>query len=72
MRWFVPLDAKTGLRVPDCICSEDKRFQIAKALVHGVEDFMLWDRQKIVDHWPTAQEAKDAAKKILESESCQA
>lgn len=71
MKWFSPKDAKTGAAVPDCICTEDKRFYIARSLVMGKEDFMLWDRKAIVGHWPTAQQAKDAAEKISESEQCQ-
>jgi hypothetical protein len=70
MNWIAHTDPTTGSKSKHYITSEDGRFWIAKALVNGVDDFMLWDRKMIIDHWPTAQQAKEAARAIVEAESC--
>lgn len=46
----------------------DGRFHVAMAYVDGARDFMLWDREQIVGHWPTQEEAKNAAADIRNKE----
>lgn len=46
----------------------DGRFHIAMAYVMGKRDFMLWDREKIIGHWPTQEEAKNAAADLRNTE----
>lgn len=69
MKWRIPLCPKSKTqqhwgRVSDCA-----RFNVAKALIDGQPDYMLYDREKIIGHWPTFEEAQKRAEEIQKNNS---